>query len=241
MSQNAVFLGKRSRLADCETKGDDTHPFGCPILMDLVSGNTDQYLNKSITATIDVHIRKYAPIVTRQKSKWSCSVRTLEKGEKIELNGILQLVYAGDTFYWGTLEAICKNVSDMGSTMEITASPKLRSMFAVAAFIMLALWGWSLVPPIENWSNPNEDGFSYVPVFYTTIVCLPAGIYLLVGAIAGHGRYVRRARIAFFIAAGITLLVVAFLVVQQIADNNDGKVFGIQIGFQLDHQDGREM
>jgi hypothetical protein len=32
---------------------------------------------------------------------------------------------------------------------------------------------------------------------------------------------------------------VAFLVVQQIANNNDGKVFGIQIGFQLDHQDGR--
>jgi hypothetical protein len=93
---------------------------------------------------------------------------------------------------------------DMGSTMEITASPKLRSMFGVAAVIMLALWGWSLVPPIENWGNPNEDGFSYVPVFYTTIVCLPAGIYLLVGAIAGHGRYVRRARIAFFIAAGIT-------------------------------------
>jgi len=114
-------------------------------------------------------------------------------------------------------------------------------MFAVAAFIMLALWGWSLVPPIENWGNPNEDGFSYVPVFYTTIICLPVGIYLLVGAIAGHGRYVRRARTAFFIAAGITLLVVAFLVVQQIADNNHGKVFGIQIGFQFDHQDGREM
>jgi hypothetical protein len=65
--------------------------------------------------------------------------------------------------------------------------------------------------------------------------------YLLVGAIAGRGRYVRRARTAFFIAAGITVLVVAFLVVQQIANNNHGKVFGIQIGFQLDHQDGREM
>jgi zinc transporter ZupT len=110
-------------------------------------------------------------------------------------------------------------------------------MFAVAAFIMLALWAWSLVPPIESWGNPNEDGFSYVPVFYTTIICLPVGIYLLVGAIAGHGQYVRRARIAFFIAAGITLLVVAFLVFQQIANNKDGKVFGIQIGFQIDHRD----
>ena len=79
------------------------------------------------------------------------------------------------------------------------------------------------------------------PVFFTTITCLPVGIYLLVGAIAGHGRYVRRARIAFFIAAGITLLVVTFLVVQHIANNNDGKVFGIQIGFRVDHRDGREM
>jgi hypothetical protein len=129
----------------------------------------------------------------------------------------------------------------MCNTTEIIASPKLRARFAIAASIMLALWGWSLVPPIENWGNPNEDGFSYVPVFYTTIICLPVGIYLLVGAIAGHARYVRRARTAFFIAAGITLLVVAFLVVQQIADNNRGKVFGIQIGFQLDHQDGRKM
>jgi hypothetical protein len=129
----------------------------------------------------------------------------------------------------------------MGNTTEITASPRLRARFALAAAIMFALCGWSLVPPIENWGNPNEDGFSYVPVFFTTITCLPVGIYLLVGAIAGHGRYVRRARIAFFIAAGITLLVVTFLVVQHIANNNDGKVFGIQIGFRVDHQDGREM
>jgi hypothetical protein len=73
----------------------------------------------------------------------------------------------------------------MGNTTEIAASPKLRAIFAVAASIMLALWGWSLVPPIENWGNPNEDGFSYVSAFYTTIICLPVGIYLLVGAIAG--------------------------------------------------------
>jgi hypothetical protein len=129
----------------------------------------------------------------------------------------------------------------MGNTTDIIASPKLRAMFVAAAAIMLALWGWSLVPPIENWGNPNEDGFSYVPFFYTTIICLPVGFCLLVGAIAGHGRYVTRARTAFFIAAGMTLLVVAFLIVQQIADNNHGKVFGIQIGFRLDRQYGREI
>ena len=125
----------------------------------------------------------------------------------------------------------------MSNTSEITASPRLRVMFAVAAAIMLSLWAWSLVPPIENWGNPHEDGFSYVGVFYATIICLPVGLYLLVGAIAGHGRYVRGARIAFFVAAGITILVVAFLTVQHIANNNDGKVFGVQIGWRLDHQD----
>jgi hypothetical protein len=29
--------------------------------------------------------------------------------------------------------------------------------------------------------------------------------------------------------------VLTFLVIQQIANNNDGKLFGIQIGFQLNH------
>jgi hypothetical protein len=59
------------------------------------------------------------------------------------------------------------------------------------------------------------------------------------GAIAGQGGSVSRARVAFFIAAGVTMLVVAFLIFQHIADNNDGKVFGIQIGFRLDPQNAR--
>ncbi len=121
----------------------------------------------------------------------------------------------------------------MSDTAEITASVRLRVMFAAAAAVMLALWVWSLVPPIENWGNPNEDGFSYVGVFYTTLICLPVGLFLLFGAIAGHGRYVRRARVAFFVAAGIVVIVVTFLIVQHIANNNDGKVFGIQIGCSL--------
>jgi hypothetical protein len=64
----------------------------------------------------------------------------------------------------------------MSNTTEITASPRLRVMFAVADAIMLSLWGWSLVPPIENWGNPYDDGFSYVPLFYATITCLPVGL-----------------------------------------------------------------
>ena len=127
----------------------------------------------------------------------------------------------------------------MSNAAEMTASPALRGMFVIAAAIMLALWGWSLVPPIENWGNPNEDGFSYVAVFYTTLICLPIGLYLLFAAIARQGRYVRRARIAFFIATGVIMLVAAFLIVQHIANNNDGKVFGVQIGFRLDCQSAR--
>jgi hypothetical protein len=129
----------------------------------------------------------------------------------------------------------------MVGTADVTASPRVRTMFGIAAVVMLGLWAWSFGSPIENWGNPNEDGFSYTPLFYATIFCLPMGMFLLVGAIAGHGRYVRRARIAFFISAIITAIVVAFLVVSHIANNNDGKVFGIQIGFQLDHTDGREI
>jgi hypothetical protein len=127
----------------------------------------------------------------------------------------------------------------MSNTTKMTASPRLRAMFVIGAATMLALRGWSLVPPIENWGKPSEDGFSYVAVFYTTLICLPVGLGLLIGAIAGQGRSVRRARIAVFIAAGVTMLVVAFLIVQHIANNNDGKVFGVQIGFRLDRQNAR--
>jgi hypothetical protein len=122
---------------------------------------------------------------------------------------------------------------------EIKASPKLRIIFAVVAVIMLALWGWSLIPPIENWGNPNEDGFSYVPVFYATITCLPAGLYLLAGAIAGRGRHVARARTALFLGGGLLFLVVAFLIFQHIANANGGRLFGIQIGFRLEYHDDR--
>jgi hypothetical protein len=84
----------------------------------------------------------------------------------------------------------------MSNTTKMTASPGLRAMFVIGAATMLALRGWSLVPPIKNWGKPSGDGFSYVAVFYTTLICLPVGLGLLIGAIAGQGRSVGRARIA---------------------------------------------
>jgi Na+-driven multidrug efflux pump len=104
----------------------------------------------------------------------------------------------------------------------ITASPKLRVIFVVVAAIMFALWGWSLIPPIENWNNPNEDGFSHMPAFYATITCLPVGLYLLAGVIAGRGRHVARARTALFLGGGLLFLVVAFLIFQYIANSMGG-------------------
>jgi hypothetical protein len=47
----------------------------------------------------------------------------------------------------------------MSNTAEMTASPRLRAMFVIGAAIMLALWGWSLVPPIENWAIPAKTDF----------------------------------------------------------------------------------
>src|SRR5262249_6169578 len=54
--------------------------------------------------------------------------------------------------------------------IEFTASPRLRLIFIMVAAAMFVLWGLSLIPPFESWGNPNEDGFSYVPAFWATII-----------------------------------------------------------------------
>jgi hypothetical protein len=102
---------------------------------------------------------------------------------------------------------------------EITASPKLRAIFLVVSIIMFVFWGLSLIPPIKVWGDPNEDGLSYMPAFWATITCLPVGLYLLAGAIAGRGRHVARARTALFLGGGLLFLVVGFLIVQHIAES----------------------
>lgn len=104
----------------------------------------------------------------------------------------------------------------------ITASPTLRFIFLAVAGSMLFLWGWSLIPPIQNWNNPYEDGFSYVGVFYATMICLPSGLFLLIGGLAGRGQHVLRARSALFVGCATLLIVVAFLIFQQIANSMGG-------------------
>jgi Na+-driven multidrug efflux pump len=104
----------------------------------------------------------------------------------------------------------------------VDASPKGRVAFLIVAALMLALWGWSVVPPIENWNNPHEDGFSYVGVFYATPICFPIGFVLLHGALVGHGRPAQRARTAMFVGCGVLFIVVAFLIFQYVASSLGG-------------------
>lgn len=118
----------------------------------------------------------------------------------------------------------------MNQAVDIPASRRQRIIFLVAGAIMIGFWCWSLLPPIHSWGNPNEDGFSYVPLFYTTLICLPSALFLLIGGVIGRGNHIGRARTALIFAIVIIVLVVLFLIMQYITDNNDGKIFGIQIG-----------
>jgi hypothetical protein len=104
---------------------------------------------------------------------------------------------------------------------EGVASPLRRAVFGGFAAGMLLLWALSLGPPIHSWGNPNEDGFSYVPLFWATLTCLPVGLFLLAGAIIGRGRPLARARRALLLACVLTALVVAFLIFQQVGDALD--------------------
>jgi hypothetical protein len=105
---------------------------------------------------------------------------------------------------------------------EIAASPGLRVAFLAVAASMLFLWVWSLIPLIENWNNPHEDGFSAVPAFYGTLICLPIGLLLLVGGISPRGQRAVRARYALYLGGGTLFIVVAFLIFQQIANSMGG-------------------
>ena len=92
----------------------------------------------------------------------------------------------------------------------IIASPKLRAAFFLGAAVMLAVWGWSLVPAIESRNNPNEDGFSFIPAFYGTLTFLPLGLIALVGGLVGRGKSVARGRTALIIGLAMMAVIAAF-------------------------------
>jgi hypothetical protein len=105
---------------------------------------------------------------------------------------------------------------------DIMASTRLRVLFVAVAAILLALWGWSLVPAIKNWNNPNEDGFSLVPGSFTTITLLPLGLFALTGGISGRGKRVRHARVALVIGLGFLALIAAFEIFRRISNASGG-------------------
>ena len=102
------------------------------------------------------------------------------------------------------------------------ASPKLRLTYLAVAAATLGLWVASLIPAIQGWNNPNEDGFSFIPVFYASITVLPAGLYLLAGAVVGRGKWASRARKALSVGVALLFIVVAFWIFQFIANNTGG-------------------
>jgi hypothetical protein len=101
---------------------------------------------------------------------------------------------------------------------DAVASPKLRVLYVAVAAILLALWGWSLVPAIQNWNNPNEDGFSLMPGSFTTFTLLPLGYMTLMGGIFGHGRSLRRARMTFVIGLAFLALLLAFEIFRRMSN-----------------------
>jgi Na+-driven multidrug efflux pump len=105
---------------------------------------------------------------------------------------------------------------------ETGVTSRRRIAFGVMGSLMLTLWGWSLAPPIENWNNPHDDGFSYVGVFYATPICLPIGFVLLHGALAGRGRPTQRAGTAMWMGGGVLCIVIAFLIFQYVANSMGG-------------------
>ncbi len=98
------------------------------------------------------------------------------------------------------------------------AAPKLRAIFILGAALLLAVWGASLIPAIEGWNNPNEDGFSFVPAFWATITFLPLGLVTLAGGISGRGKSAARARKTLVIGAALLVLLLLLEIFRRVSN-----------------------
>jgi len=115
---------------------------------------------------------------------------------------------------------LVSNIKSIGGDNSNTASPILRVTFIIVALANLGLWFESLIPPYQNWGNPNEDGFSYIGVFYATPTTVPVALFLIAGAIVGRGKWLSRARKALYIGIAIVVLTVGFWILQYIANSD---------------------
>lgn len=105
--RNAVFVGRDSSAAACDDRDEkkyDSHPFGCRLLQEFSNGSIATKLGASIVAKTPVNVRERMPLPRFSGQDRGCTVRTASSGDVLRLTGTLEIVYAGDIFYWATID-----------------------------------------------------------------------------------------------------------------------------------------
>jgi hypothetical protein len=112
-SPNVVFLGKQSAGKNCDGRVGDGYPFGCDLLKALLDNGSPKnaeerrkkIIGSPLTLLTHVNVRLRAPTVDEKGDGiYSCVVDTLAPNSTVTLSGILEIGYAGDTFFWGTID-----------------------------------------------------------------------------------------------------------------------------------------
>ncbi|EJL30802.1 hypothetical protein PMI01_03025 [Caulobacter sp. AP07] len=104
----AVFLGKLSA-ADCKPQSvSDLYPFGCSVLKQVAEGFKDGgkrgSFSRTVTVSTPVYVRRGLPTPGDRGTDYGCKIRVLKHNETVKLASSTALQYAGDTFYWGTID-----------------------------------------------------------------------------------------------------------------------------------------
>jgi hypothetical protein len=114
---NVVFLGKQSAAKDCDVRTGENFPFGCDVLKSLLpdgspsatAARRKKFIGVPLVIQTELNVRLHAPTVDNKGDGiYSCVVDTLKPKSTATLSGILEIAYAGDTFFWGTLAAESK-------------------------------------------------------------------------------------------------------------------------------------
>jgi Caspase domain len=105
---NAVFIGRETALSgDCNSKNPekpDLHPFGCNVLQDFSNGNVDGLIGRRITSGTATNVHRQIPVLSGSRVRGPCIPRIIPQGESATITGTVELVYAGEIFYWATIE-----------------------------------------------------------------------------------------------------------------------------------------
>lgn len=123
----AVFLGKFSA-ANCAVNSiSDLYPFGCGLLKQVATSFEQDGKRSSsarvATVSTAVYVRKGLPTPGARGTSYGCKIRVLKPGEKVKLATAVALKYAGDTFYWGTIDGPAEACSTEASLRNPTPNP----------------------------------------------------------------------------------------------------------------------